>query len=156
MFKRLLTEIVNFLGRIDNTAKPIVLQTRKGKPLLVINELRFNCKRVIGPKTYWVCNRAPKGCRVSIVTYEDVIVKVIVIKHSFDVTYIFEFNKLAVQEVGDRLYLWYKGFRYTRNQEKFPKTWWVCSKRAAMQCRASLVTLYNKVIKGNHTHTHSL
>lgn len=54
---------------------PMVLQTKKGKPLLQINEFRYNCKRTMGLKTYWVCNKAPQGCKVTIVTYDDVIVQ---------------------------------------------------------------------------------
>lgn len=53
-----------------------ILRTKRGKPLLQIQGFRFNCKHNAGPKTYWSCNKAPLGCKMSIVTFENEIIKI--------------------------------------------------------------------------------
>ncbi|CAB3250369.1 unnamed protein product [Arctia plantaginis] len=54
---------------------PVITHTKRGTPLLQADGYRYNCKRKLNARTYWVCNKAPQGCRVSIVTYDDVIIK---------------------------------------------------------------------------------
>ncbi|KOB71389.1 Uncharacterized protein OBRU01_13764 [Operophtera brumata] len=50
--------------------------TVRGKRLLHVNNFRYNVKRAIGPKGYWTCNKAPKGCKAAVITLDDQLVKV--------------------------------------------------------------------------------
>ena len=50
--------------------------TNRGNPLLPNKEHRYNCKRRLGGRIYWVNNKASQRCNVSIVTYDDVIIRI--------------------------------------------------------------------------------
>uniref|UniRef100_A0A2H1VJM6 SFRICE_013748 n=1 Tax=Spodoptera frugiperda TaxID=7108 RepID=A0A2H1VJM6_SPOFR len=66
------------LTTIEINWGPIIMNTKRGTPLLQVNGQRYNFKRTLqnGARIYWVCNKAPQGCRVSIVTYDDHIIRV--------------------------------------------------------------------------------
>ncbi|KAI8421080.1 hypothetical protein MSG28_008199 [Choristoneura fumiferana] len=53
-----------------------ISRTKRGKPQLIINQFKYNLKKTSNLKSYWSCNQAPKGCRVSIMTFGDEIIRV--------------------------------------------------------------------------------
>ncbi|KPI99418.1 hypothetical protein RR46_03783, partial [Papilio xuthus] len=55
---------------------PVYGLSKYGRPVIQLGPHRFNrhssCK---GPRERWLCTRWPQGCRASIVTYDDPVVK---------------------------------------------------------------------------------
>ncbi|KAH9631429.1 hypothetical protein HF086_014274 [Spodoptera exigua] len=61
---------------IKNQIKQIAKQSWKGKRILQIAGSSFNLVNFKGKRSYWYCNQWAKGCRASVITSEDVIVKI--------------------------------------------------------------------------------
>ncbi|KAJ0177679.1 hypothetical protein K1T71_006552 [Dendrolimus kikuchii] len=55
---------------------PTFTMSRFGKPAIQVGKYRFNKNnRSQGPKTLWVCGRVSSGCRATITTFDDIIIK---------------------------------------------------------------------------------
>ncbi|KAL4707197.1 hypothetical protein ACJJTC_009961, partial [Scirpophaga incertulas] len=55
---------------------PIFGVTRKGNPAIQVGRYRFNrVNRTKGPKVRWTCTKTPSGCRASLTTLDDIIIK---------------------------------------------------------------------------------
>ncbi|KAG7309916.1 hypothetical protein JYU34_004430 [Plutella xylostella] len=59
----------------ERRCRPTFMKTKFGKPVIQIDSFRFNMKRSHGPRSYWACNKASQGCRATLITLEDIIVK---------------------------------------------------------------------------------
>lgn len=61
---------------ISDSTIPMFTKTRTGNPAILLGGYRYTLNnRSKGPKALWVCTRTSKGCRASITTVNDVIVK---------------------------------------------------------------------------------
>ncbi|KPJ13082.1 hypothetical protein RR48_05191, partial [Papilio machaon] len=61
---------------VDATAQLIFTTSRYGKPVLQCGKYRYNRNnRSCGPKVLWVCCRVSSGCRASITTIDNIVVK---------------------------------------------------------------------------------
>ncbi|CAH2085693.1 unnamed protein product [Euphydryas editha] len=56
---------------------PVFGETRLGNPVIMIGSYRFNRVRSKGPKIRWTCTKTPQGCRATLLTIDDVIIKTI-------------------------------------------------------------------------------
>ncbi|CAK1579169.1 unnamed protein product [Parnassius mnemosyne] len=67
----------NVVVTVKNTAAQHMFTTsRFGKPAIQVGKYRFNKNnRSYGPRVLWVCCRVSSGCRASITTIDDVIIK---------------------------------------------------------------------------------
>lgn len=55
----------------------ILTTSRFGKPVIILGPYRFNKNnRSRGPKALWFCSKSSAGCRASITTIDDVIIKI--------------------------------------------------------------------------------
>lgn len=55
----------------------ILTKSRFGKPVIILGPYRFNKNnRSRGPKALWFCSKSSSGCRASITTIDDVIIKI--------------------------------------------------------------------------------
>ncbi|VVC90641.1 unnamed protein product [Leptidea sinapis] len=56
--------------------EPIFTISRFGKPVIERGMYRYNRNnRSIGPRGFWTCTRNSKGCRATITTFDNVIIK---------------------------------------------------------------------------------
>ncbi|KPI99419.1 hypothetical protein RR46_03784 [Papilio xuthus] len=63
-------------GACKATAQLVFTTSRYGKPVLQCGKYRYNRNnRSYGPRALWVCCRVSSGCRASITTIDDVVVK---------------------------------------------------------------------------------
>ncbi|CAH2040307.1 unnamed protein product, partial [Iphiclides podalirius] len=60
----------------SRTKLPIFGMTKSGNPVIMVGPYRFNkVNRCKGPKVRWTCVKTPSGCRASITTVDDVIIR---------------------------------------------------------------------------------
>ncbi|KAM3967026.1 mod(mdg4)-heS00531 isoform 7-T7 [Aphomia sociella] len=76
------------VGDAQGGFEAVFLQTKRGTPLLQINQFRFNLKKTKGFKKYWVCNKVAQGCRVTVMTFNEDIVKINNVHTHFSSRYI--------------------------------------------------------------------
>lgn len=55
---------------------PVFLETKSGKPLLQMLGYRYNLIKSYGLRSHWACNRAYLGCKCTVVTLDNTIVKI--------------------------------------------------------------------------------
>lgn len=56
--------------------KPVFAQSQRGNPVIMIGHYRFNRVNKYGNRTRWVCVKAKAGCRASLHTLDNAIVRV--------------------------------------------------------------------------------
>ncbi|GBP31458.1 hypothetical protein EVAR_17948_1 [Eumeta japonica] len=56
--------------------KPVFAQSQRGNPVIMIGQYRFNRVNKYGSRTRWVCVKAKAGCRASLHTMDNAIVRV--------------------------------------------------------------------------------
>ncbi|VVC90651.1 unnamed protein product [Leptidea sinapis] len=55
---------------------PVFAQSQRGNPVIMIGQYRFNRVNKYGSRTRWVCVKAKAGCRASLHTMDNAIVRV--------------------------------------------------------------------------------
>ncbi|KAI5646838.1 FLYWCH zinc finger domain-containing protein [Phthorimaea operculella] len=120
---------------------PVFTTSRFGKPVIEIGQYRFNkYHRSKGPKGLWVCVKQTAGCRATITTIDDVIIKYV---------------KFLATRKGKEVAL-VDGFTFSINWNRKFTQRWKCVNKQAMGCPAYFT--YNltagKICRINKFHTH--
>ncbi|CAG4945876.1 unnamed protein product [Colias eurytheme] len=68
------TSIVDYSDLCD--LNPVFAQSQRGNPVIMIGQFRFNRVNKYGSRTRWVCVKAKAGCRASLHTMDNAIVRV--------------------------------------------------------------------------------
>lgn len=66
--------VLYFIHRILYSV-PVFVNTKKGNRAMHLNGYIFNRVKSLKARQYWMCNQAQKGCKVSVITHEDFIVR---------------------------------------------------------------------------------
>ncbi|KAI8421069.1 hypothetical protein MSG28_008191 [Choristoneura fumiferana] len=67
--------IVKTLGNVLADLNPVFAQSQRGNPVIMIGQYRFNRVNKYGSRTRWVCVKAKAGCRASLHTMDNAIVR---------------------------------------------------------------------------------
>ncbi|XP_050349107.1 protein tramtrack, beta isoform isoform X4 [Nymphalis io] len=128
-------------GAVGDAQGPVFTLSRFGKPVIEFNGYRYNKRSDSkGPRGCWNCTRVSTGCRATVVTFDDTIIK---IKMRFETT---RFGN-PVMVLGK--------YRYNKwSYSRAPHVRWTCVKNQ-MGCRATITTIDNVIVRARNFHTHS-
>ncbi|KAI5646812.1 FLYWCH zinc finger domain-containing protein [Phthorimaea operculella] len=118
---------------------PVFTTSRFGKPAIQMGPYRFNrWSGSRGPRARWVCCKVHGGCKATIITLEEEIIK-------FPVYALSQRGKPVIQLGGYRFNKW--------SGSKGPRARWVCS-RDHGGCRAKINTVEDVIVKFYNVHNH--
>uniref|UniRef100_A0A2H1VGL7 SFRICE_004206 n=1 Tax=Spodoptera frugiperda TaxID=7108 RepID=A0A2H1VGL7_SPOFR len=119
--------------KISFISAAVYLTSKRGARVLTLNGFNFYHQMTTGSKSRWICASTKKGCRTSITTYKDIIVKV---------------NNNIIQGTSQRgaPILIVDGYRYSRHRVRGPKTRWYCSSHHKKGCKAALHTIGGEIM----------
>ncbi|KPI99417.1 hypothetical protein RR46_03782 [Papilio xuthus] len=144
--------------------KPIFTTSNRGNPMIQIGGCNFSLtKNGGGLKRRWVCSKwGSTGCRATITTLDDVVLKKITYVTSRRGNTLIEYggNRFSlkylvytVSKFGKPVILLGK-YRYNvHNRSKGPRARWLCCRRTT-GCRASVTTVDGSIVKIAHSHNH--
>ncbi|KPJ13081.1 hypothetical protein RR48_05190 [Papilio machaon] len=114
---------------------PIFGKTKAGNPVITLGKYRFNrVYKYKGPKARWTCTRTPAGCRASVMTIDDIIIRC-------------KEQVVFCKSRYGRPMLQYGQYRYNnRSNMKGPRCSWNCIKYQT-GCRATILTYYGAGIR---------
>ncbi|KOB72352.1 Uncharacterized protein OBRU01_12725, partial [Operophtera brumata] len=125
---------------------PVFAKSQRGNPVIMIGQYRFNRVNKYGSRTRWVCVKAKAGCRASLHTMDNAIVRVWGFHDPQAHTSACIEAMFTTTRAGNPL-LMLGGYRFNRATlgAKNGALRWTCSSRA-LGCPAKVVTCEDQII----------
>ncbi|KAF9805663.1 hypothetical protein SFRURICE_012646 [Spodoptera frugiperda] len=116
---------------------PIFRKSWKGKRILQIAGSSFNLVNFKGKRSYWYCNQWAKGCRASVITSEDVIIKMRDEHNHTGPVFSYTIHGKPSLEVNQ--------YRFNFKYKAGAQSYWACNK-AWRGCRVAVITIGTQIV----------